>query len=133
SLAALMMNDLGLSTETVANFMTIVILGGMALQWPVGWLSDRFDRRIVLIAAAAAVAVVSTLVVFPPTDHRSWFFVIGFALGGALFPLYSLSVAHTNDRLDKAELIAATSGLLRVYGLGALVAPFVASEMMRLL
>lgn len=133
SLAALMMNDLGLPTEMIANFMTIVILGGMALQWPVGWLSDRFDRRIVLIAAAAAVAVVSALIVFPPTDHRSWLFVVGFALGGVLFPLYSLSVAHTNDRLDKADLIAATSGLLRIYGLGALVAPFVASEVMRLL
>lgn len=124
---------IGLGTSGVALFMTATIVGGAALQWPIGWLSDRFDRRTVitvdcfLIAlAAAGVAVVA------PADGWPLYLLAGL-FGGLGFPLYALCNAHTNDYLLPEDMVEAGSGLLLVYGIGASLGPALASQAMQLL
>ncbi len=120
----------GLSVSQTASFMGIAILGGMLAQWPVGWLSDRFDRRLVittvtLLAGAAALAGIGLTPAAPEV------MMIMIALVGALsMPLYSLAIAHTNDHLQQPQMVAASSTLVLVGGLGAIFGPLLASALM---
>src|SRR3546814_7603475 len=77
--------------------MMVVILGGVALQWPIGHLSDRFDRRRVIVGGFAATLGVSAALAIQPSG--ALLFALGFAFGGLGFALYPLCVAHVNDRL----------------------------------
>ena len=128
SLAAFMAHEIGFSTTLVAHWMSTVILGGMILQWPIGQLSNRFDRRKIVITASASVAVLSAVIAVLSGEASIYLFPVGFLFGGFLFSLYSLCVAHTNDFMTKDDLISASGGLLFSSGLGAFFAPFIASE-----
>ncbi len=128
SLAALMAHEIGFSTGMVAHLMTTIILGGMALQWPIGMLSNRFDRRRIIIAASFCVAALSCVIALLSDTANSYLFLFGFLFGGFVFSLYSLCVAHTNDFMESGDLISASGGLLFSFGLGAFLGPFIASE-----
>lgn len=122
----------GLSTSGVAWFMSLGILGGIVLLWPIGRLSDRHDRR--LIITAVAFAIVATSLAVAVTAGR-WLGLTLAAIaffGGCAFPLYSLSVAHLNDSLEAEEMVAASSSLLLVYGVGAILGPYLGSVFMSL-
>jgi len=106
-----------------------VILGGVMLQWPLGWLSDRFDRRAVILGAfagTAAVALAIALLGAPGTP----LLLLGGLFGGLSFALYPLCVAHTNDRLTAAERVGASAGLVLVYSAGAAAGPLVGAASM---
>lgn len=126
-LAPLVATDIGFSTARVSLFMTSVILGGAVLQWPIGRLSDSIDRRLVLVFASLLAAGISATIALIIGRANSLLFPLGFLLGGAIYPLYSLSVAHTNDFMRDSDLIAASSGLLLSFGLGAFVGPYAAA------
>jgi MFS family permease len=126
-LAPLVVTEIGFSTAVVSLFMSSVILGGAVLQWPIGRLSDAIDRRRALALASLLAAAISATVALIAGQANSFLFPLGIVFGGAIFPLYSLSVAHTNDFMHDDNLIAASSGLLLSYGLGALLGPFAAS------
>ncbi|MFB0915019.1 MAG: MFS transporter, partial [Burkholderiaceae bacterium] len=99
-LGALFAQRVGLDSAGVASFMAATILGGAIFQWPVGHLSDRIDRRLVLLSALLIAAVLS-LLAYSSSLSWTWALVpIGVALGGALFTVYGLSVAHANDMVD---------------------------------
>ena len=122
-MGAVFARRLGLNGDAVAAFMSATIMGGVALQWPLGHLSDRLDRRLVLLgaslfAAATALGTVAAVLWWP-----SALYAVAFLLGGLLFPLYALSVAHLNDRLDRAQVLEASNTALLVYGAGAVVGP----------
>jgi MFS family permease len=119
---------IGMSNLEIAGLIGAVIAGGIALQWPLGWLSDRFDRRKVIVAsfaAAAAICIGMAIVVaeMPLT-------VLGVLFGGFAFALYPLCVAHTNDHVAVSERIGATGGLILVYSVGAAAGPIASSFMM---
>ena len=113
--------------------MTSAVLGGALGQWPLGFWSDRVDRRWVIAFAALAGMLVGFL---------SWLFggvmtpvllvMVGAAWGAVAFPLYAVSVAHTNDHAKPGEYVMISSGLLLMYGIGAIAGPFVASLSMQL-
>lgn len=114
-----------------ANFMTAVVFGGAVGQWPLGWLSDRIDRRIVLAGAAFMALLVAAFMWL----GASWLsatgiIVLAAAWGAMAFPVYSISVAHANDRADPGNFVMVSAGLLLMYGVGAVIGPFVASIMM---
>jgi MFS family permease len=114
---------LALEEGQIALLMSATILGGALLQWPIGHLSDRFDRRKVLVLisfATSAVALAAALIVM---EGRPGLVVSAFVYGGLMFSLYGISVAHTNDHLEQGQVLEATRGLLLVYGLGALGGP----------
>lgn len=122
---------LGLSDAGIAGFIGVMLLGALALQWPFGWLSDRLDRRLVALGAAAgAVAVAARLAHVGPDAPVSILLALSFVLGGTLMPVYSLCVAHANDQIERNDLIAVASGLILVYGVGSVVGPFAASLLM---
>ncbi len=130
SLAPLFGQSLGLSVAAIAQFMTVTIFAGMLMQWPVGRLSDRRDRRHVIVGvtsgvvlAAAAIAVVG-----------SWSLPLLLGLvavyGGLSLTIYPLMVAHANDFTGPGQRVAASAGLLLAYGIGAVIGPILAANIM---
>jgi MFS family permease len=123
-------SELGLSVPRISQFMGVFFLSGILLQWPVGRLSDRMDRRRVL----AAMALVGALacVALATIEHRSFVVLLGLAVlgGGTLATIYPLSVAHANDRLRTESVVATTSTLLLAYGTGAATGPVLATTVM---
>jgi len=114
--------NVGLSTSRIALFLVSATAGAIAFQWPVGALSDRVSRRAVIFAvAAAAVAVSGILPLVEPGSVLSLALV--FCFGGATFPLYSLAIALTGDRVPSAQLNGASAALVRTAGVGAVIGP----------
>jgi MFS family permease len=129
-LGALFAQRVGLDSAGVASFMAATILGGAIFQWPVGHLSDRIDRRLVLLSALLIAAVLS-LLAYSSSLSWTWALVpIGVALGGVLFTVYGLSVAHANDMIDVSRTLEVTGGLLLVHGIGAAIGPTLAGLLM---
>jgi len=117
-----------------AWFMTAAVLGGAAGQWPFGWLSDRVDRRIVLIGLCAAGAVLGVLLwVLAGRTAQPLLMAAGFAWGAMAFPVYTISVAQANDRADPETFVMISSGLLLMYGIGAIMGPLAAAALMGIL
>lgn len=122
-MGAVFAQRIGLDPLGIAGFLAATIAGGAVLQWPVGHLSDLLDRRIVLVAVSFACALVALAAVWLLELGWAAMLITAFVYGGLLFPLYGLSVAHANDQLDPSRVLAATRGLLLVYGFGAIVGP----------
>ena len=129
-MGAVFAQRIGLSGTGIATFMSVTIVGGVLLQWPIGWLSDRVDRRLVLLGVAmfssGAAAATAAATLWSQTALYLW----AFFLGGAMFSIYSLSVAYLNDRLDPHEALDASQGVLLVYGAGAVLGPLAGGLMM---
>jgi MFS family permease len=130
SMAPVFCRRLGLSEATTAIFMLATILGGLALLWPLGRLSDRLDRRLVIILLGAASAFASLAMVLIGGSSLLALFGLACAFGGFTFPIYSVSVAHANDFLQADDIVPTSSGLLLVYGAGAILGPLIAGLMM---
>jgi len=114
----------------VASFMTAAILGAAAVQWPVGRLADRSDRRHLMLGAIAiAVAAQAALVWFARSDP--WV-LIGLAavVGASALVLYPLASSHTQDLGGRENAVEVSSGLLLCYTIGAIVGPTTAAWMM---
>ena len=121
-LAAVHVRRLGLDLAQTASFMMTVILGGVALQWPLGRLSDRYDRRQVIVLSFAATLAVS-LALSRLLAGGPVLLALGAIFGGLSFALYPLCVAHCNDRLLAAERVAASGRLVLLYSIGAALGP----------
>jgi MFS family permease len=114
-----------LNTGGVAVFMASGTLGGFLMAWPLGWLSDRLDRRLVIIGAAVtATASLLTMMVLVPDEASRWIlYLCAGILGGTIVPTYSVVMAHVNDAVGEGEFAAASGGLLIVQGVGATAGP----------
>ena len=112
----------GLTIEQVSIFMFTFIIGGAVNQYLIGYLSDRYDRRSVLVAVAFLASFFSVLAVVFGTSFTS-LLIITFIFGGLTVPLYALAIAHTNDFLSKKEMVAASAGLQMATGAGLTVGP----------
>lgn len=127
SLAAVFVAGFSDDPNMAAWFMTSVILGGAASQWPLGWWSDQVDRRWVLVAICAAGVCVSAGVAWlAPALSSNTILLIGALWGALAFPVYSISVAHANDWAPPDTFVQVSAGLLLLYGAGAAVGPLVA-------
>jgi MFS family permease len=124
----------GYSAEVslAAWFMTSAVLGGAVGQWPLGFWSDRVDRRWV-IAFAATMGMLVGLASWVFFSHLTpvLLMALGAAWGAVAFPLYAVSVAHSNDHAQPGEYVMISSGLLLMYGIGAIGGPFIASLAMQ--
>lgn len=117
--------DLGFRADYVSYFMATIMLGGVALQWPLGYLSDRIDRRIVIIGVLAVATVASFLIPILG-DSKAALFGLAALFGGMMLSVYSLCVSHTNDWLEREETVRASSALLLAFGVGAIFGPVIA-------
>lgn len=119
--------NIGLSVADVATFMSAGILGGAILQYPMGYLSDRGDRRYVLLMATTG-AVLAGLGLTYLAGDSPWRNFIGIFLFGAFsLPLYSLAAAHANDHAKRGQFVQVAAGLLFFFSLGATVGPATAA------
>jgi MFS family permease len=119
---------LGLGLETVAAFVAIWVFAGAIFQYPAGWLSDRIDRRLVLIAFTIGAGV--SCVFIAHSMNEAGLFIGVFLFGAFALPLYSLSAAHANDHAEAGQFVDIAAGLMLAYGCGAVIGPFAASLLM---
>ena len=125
-LGAVYAQEIGMSLTDVSFFITAIVLGGMILQWPIGRLSDRFDRRRILTAVSLLAGGVAAAGATLDIATAPVLLTVGALLGGLSFPIYSLAIAHTNDFLKPKQMVAASSGLLMAAGIGGMAGPVLA-------
>lgn len=131
ALGAVYARQKGFSNEEVSVFMACFLFGGLLFQWPLGQLSDRVDRRVVLAAMAAAAVVLTSFMLLVPIGGLT-FYAIHALLGGMVMPLYSMCIAYANDRLEPEEIVAASGSLVMAAGIGLSAGPAVVSFLMSL-
>jgi MFS family permease len=126
TLAAVYAGRVGLVVTSIALFTSIPILMGALAQIPVGYLSDRLDRRKVLIgiAAVAILADLSFILLMPQSADINILLVCFF--GAAIYSMYPVIVAHANDHAAPDSYIQVSGGLLLVFGVGSIVGPLIA-------
>jgi MFS family permease len=131
SLAPVFTASVSSNPALAAWFMSSTVVGGALAQWPLGFLSNRIGRRKTLVGAAASGAVVAGMIVMTVDDLG---FVginlLGAAWGFFAFPMYAIAVAHANDYADADDYVMVSSGLLLMFGAGAIIGPFLASAVM---
>ncbi|WP_338272559.1 MFS transporter [Roseicyclus marinus] len=131
-MAAVFGSQIGMSASEIAFFVAMLFAGALVFQYPIGWLSDRFDRRRVIMGTAAmgAMACGAGWVAVgdvPGLEALGLWPLMGAALlaGGMTTPLYALLLAYTNDYLPNEDMAAASGGLIFISGLGAILGPLV--------
>lgn len=131
AMAAVYGGLIGLSVGEISVFISAVIIGGAIFQVPIGRLSDKFDRRRIILFTAVFGAVVSSVIVFLQSPEDRWLFLGAAALfGGSCMPIYSLFIAHTNDHLEPDQMVAASSSMILLNGVGAIIGPILVSSLM---
>ncbi|QIB32588.1 MFS transporter [Ancylobacter pratisalsi] len=116
----------GLTADGAATFMSAVVVAGALAQWPIGYLSDRMDRRRIL-AALMVGAMLAGLTLGAMHFTLPGLSVLGLIFGALSLPAYSLAAAHAYDRTSASESVETAAGLLLTYGIGSVVGPSVAS------
>ena len=120
---------IGLSTAEMSIFIGAIYVGGLVLQYPIGWASDRMDRRI-LIAMVTTVGAAGSLVALIFSGSFYALVVTAFVVGGTSNPLYSLLIAHTADFLEHEDMASASGGLIVLNGVGAAGTPIFVGYLM---
>jgi MFS family permease len=128
-MAAVYGAESGLSVAQISTFVATFFVGSMILQYPIGWVSDRMDRRLLIVITALVGAAGSALGMM--FGHVFVFLLAAaFVVGGMSNPLYSLLIAHTNDFLDHEDMASASGGMIFINGLGAIAGPVLTGWMM---
>ena len=119
----------GFSLSEISTFVAAFYIGAMIFQFPIGWLSDRMDRRI-LIVVTSAIGFIAALTSILVADVFLILVGSAFLIGGMSNPLYSLLIAYTNDFLELDDMASASGGLLFLNGLGAISGPLLTGYLM---
>lgn len=128
SLGAVFARHYSQSQMDITLFMSIAIGGGALVQYPIGWLSDRIDRRRVLVMLAAG-ALLASVAVALLAGQAGFLFAV-FLFGACSMPLYAMSLATAADVCDGAEFVTIGTSLLLLNALGAAVAPLLLGQLM---
>ena len=123
-MSAVFGSQIGLSLSKISLFVAAFYIGAMIFQYPIGWMSDRMDRRLLILLISASSAGGSVFAYFA----GDYFFALVFAaflVGGLSNPLYSLIIAHANDFIEYEDMASAAAGLLFVNGIGAISGPLI--------
>jgi len=128
-MAAVYATSVGLATYQISMFTASFFVGALFLQFPLGWISDRMERRVLIIFVAGTASAASIMAMILGGS-----FVLlltsAFVIGGLVNPLYSLLLAHTNDYLEHDDMAAASGGLVFINGLGASSGPLIIGWLM---
>jgi MFS family permease len=122
----------GFAVTDIALFVSLIFAGGLAAQYPAGWLSDRMDRRLLILIFTALGAGAGLFGATVGASLSAALFA-AFAVGAVAHPLHSLLVAHTNDFLEPDDMAAAAGGMLFLTGLGAVAGPLAVGAAMEAL
>ncbi len=114
---------IGMTLPQISTFMALFIAGGVVFQIPIGWLSDRYDRRIIIIGTSLVTSIIAVLC-YLVSDSPYILNAVFFIFGGTLLALYGLSMAHINDHLTPRQYVGASASAILVNGVGAAIGPF---------
>ena len=131
--AAVYAQRIGFDVAGTATFMSVAVIGGALAQWPLGWASDRVDRRKVIAVAALGALLFCAGLTFLKALPQDQLLGLVFAFGVFAFPLYALVVAHANDYASPEDFVETSGGLLLTYAVGAVIGPILASSVMDLM
>ncbi len=132
SLAPVAASSAGLDARGVAIFIGVTVLGGTLSQWPFGRISDRVDRRLVIVLSAGLSALTGFALFWASRSWTPGVPPLAFAFGAFTFPIYALSVAHVNDLITTESFIEVSSGLLFLNGAGAVIGPLAGASAMQI-
>ena len=121
---------IGLSVAQISIFMGVALAGGIVAQWPIGRLSDRFDRRRIILIVAFLAAIFAALALIVGQQSHIWLLIFTFLFGCMTLPIYALFIAHTNDFLEPRQMVPASGTLILVGGIGACFGPPIVAAMM---
>ena len=128
-MAAVYGAEAGLNVGQISAFVASFYVAAVVAQYPLGWLSDRMDRRK-LIAAVSLGTGVGAVIGMMLGDNFWFLMLAAFIVGGTSNPLYSLLIAYTNDFLAHEDMAAAAGGMVFINGLGAIAGPLMVCWMM---
>ena len=128
-MAAVYATEAGLKLHQISLFAASFYVGALFLQFPLGYLSDKMDRRV-LIIFVAGIASAASVFAMMFGDNFVFLLASAFVIGGLVNPLYSLLLAHTNDFLEHDDMAAASGGLIFINGLGASAGPLLIGWLM---
>ena len=121
------------SPEAVGFFMAALVLGGALAQWPIGRISDSVDRRWVIFVNGLAAAGFGVALSLLASSSETLFYLLAFGFGASALPIYSLCVAHVNDRASSDVFVQVSGQLLLTFGVAAILGPLMASFIVSLL
>lgn len=121
--------EVGMSIGQISIFVSTIFIGALIMQYPIGWMSDRMDRRL-LIMGIALLGGVGSVLGFMFGHNFQFLLAAAFLLGGMANPLYALLIAYTNDFLEHEDMAAASGGLIFINGLGAITGPLIIGWLM---
>jgi MFS family permease len=124
-MAAVYGTQIEMTTGQIAFFVAMLFAGALVFQYPIGWLSDRMDRRK-LIFGASMTAMTACILGWMSGNQLVFMMCSAFVAGGMTTPLYALFLAYTNDFLPLEDMPAASGGLVLTFGVGAILGPLVA-------
>ncbi len=117
-------SEAGLSVGQISLLVSVIFTASLVAQFPIGWLSDRMDRRILIVWAAAIGGVGGLIAAF--LGNSFILLLVGAAMvGGMSNPLYALLIAYANDFLEHDDMPAASAGFIFINGIGAILGPIV--------
>ncbi len=129
-MGAVYARSIGLTVADTALFMALLIAGAAVLQWPIGRLSDRFDRRRVITVVTAAAGLAALLAMQVRTVDTPLAMAIVALFGGLSLSVHSLSLAYTNDYLSADEMVGASGGLVLLLGIGSVIGPVIVGTLL---
>jgi len=116
--------ELKFSQQTIVLLMAATQLGALFLQFPLGYLSDRLDRRLMMLWLSLALAALCGIFLFFGPTTPFWLFLIAFSIFGGISEIfYPLGVAHANDKADPSEFVTLSSNLLLIWAFGGTIGP----------
>ncbi len=118
-----------MSVFEITLLMAAFVLGGTLSQWPLGKLSDHYDRRLVILPVALGTVVTGLLIAFWPLSDLRAVLALASVHGALMVPLYALCLAHANDNVANDKLVQTSSGLLLIYSIGAAIGPTIAAQL----
>lgn len=122
--------DRGMNLNGISYAACLTILGGFALQWPIGKLSDKIDRRRVISLIGFATALTALVITFIPAYSEIMIFVTLAIFGGFSFTVYPLGIAHCSDSIEEKDIISAVAILSIAFSVGSIIGPVIASYTM---
>ncbi|UTG98486.1 MFS transporter [Sinorhizobium meliloti] len=132
SLGPIYAQEIGLSVTAIATFMSAGIIGGVVLQYPLGYYSDRIDRRLIILIATFGSLLAGLFLAFVAGSDEWLNFAGIFAFGAFAMPLFSLCSAHANDHAAEGQHALVSAGMLFFWSLGAIIGPLLASFLLEI-
>ena len=130
ALSPMFAHDSGMGVRGIALFMSATVIGGAIGQWPFGWLSDNMDRRRVIVACCVGASLIAAALTQAPFAAPWMMLALAAAWGACAFSLYAISVAHSNDFAEADSYVEVSSGLLLLFGIGAVIGPLLIAPLL---